>query len=81
MKSPDTQALLDTIWNFYLPNKTLVVHKPGTASLLTENIEILSSISEVEGKATVYLCENYKCEAPMTDIKKLAKALNPKNSV
>ena len=73
-----TEALLDITRSFYLPNKILVVHKPGTKTMLSESLEVLSSITEVDGKATAYVCENYKCNAPTTDANKLKKTLNPK---
>jgi len=76
---PDTESLLDVVRNFYLPNKILVVHKPGSKNILSESLDVLSSIAEVDGKATAYVCENYKCEAPTTDAKRLKKTLNPKS--
>ena len=81
MGSPGTDALLDVVRSFYLPNKIIVVHKPGTKNILTENLEVLASITEVEGKATAYICKNYTCTAPITDLTELKRALNPKSQI
>ena len=80
--SEDTKALLSVVNSFYLPNKILVVHEPGTSSesFLSRHLEVLGSVKMVEDKATAYVCENYTCSAPVNDPNTLKRVLNPAKS-
>lgn len=74
----DTQALLDVVNSFYLPNKVLVVHRPGSKSFLSEHFPVLTATKTAgDGKATAYVCENYTCTAPVSDPKELRRMLKP----
>lgn len=75
--SEDTKALLSAVNSFYLSNKILIVHEPGSESFLTRFLEVLSSVKMVEDKATAYVCENYTCSAPVSDPDKLKRVVNP----
>jgi uncharacterized protein YyaL (SSP411 family) len=76
----DTQALLQTIHAQYLPNRILVQLDPqrldadlGALPLLRE---LMVGKTQVEGKATVYVCHNFACSLPMTDADELARYLS-----
>ena len=64
----DLGPMLAETWRRYLPNK--VVAAGGTIPLL-ENRPML------DGLATAYVCENYTCKQPVTDLKTLAELLDP----
>jgi uncharacterized protein len=72
--SPDTQALIDTVYARYLPNKVVVgrapedEEAPGLVPLLAER-------EAREGRATAYVCEGYACQNPTTDPEELAGQL------
>ena len=70
----DTQALQDEIWKAYLPNKVVAQSSPGD-SKASEFIPLLRERPQIEGKATVYLCEHFTCKTPTTDPKELASQL------
>ncbi len=74
----DTKALLDVINSFYLPNKILIVHRPGSKSFLCDHIPVLGTVVLKDGKATAYVCENYTCTAPVNGPKELKKILKPR---
>jgi uncharacterized protein YyaL (SSP411 family) len=76
----DTKALLSIVNSFYLPNKILIVHMPGSESFLSHHLEVLGSVKMVEDKATAYVCENYTCSAPVNDPDRLKRVLNPAKS-
>ncbi len=80
LEAEDSKALLDVVNSFYLPNKILIVHNPGSKSFLTESLEVLTTVTKDKGKATAYVCENYKCTLPTSDPEILKKMLNPKTS-
>ncbi|RLJ69954.1 hypothetical protein BCF55_0214 [Hydrogenivirga caldilitoris] len=42
--------------------------------------EFLRSLKEIEGKTTYYLCRNFQCEAPTTDINEVRGKLIPQES-
>ena len=69
-----TRALRDEIWRAYLPNKVVAQSSPGD-SRASEFIPLLRERPQLDGKATVYLCENFTCKAPTTDPKELASQL------
>lgn len=78
--SSDARALLDVVNSFYLPNKAIIVHKPGSKSFLTQHLEVLGTVTMVDGKATAYVCENYACALPVNEPGKLKKELNPRTT-
>ena len=70
----DTQVLMQTIWQQYLPNKVIAQAAPGKPA--TAALPLLKDRPQLAGKATVYVCENYTCQQPTTDPQELAKQLN-----
>ena len=73
----DTRALLEVVNSYYLPNKVLIVHRPGSKSFLSEHLEVLAMTKSEDGKATAYVCDNYTCAAPVNDPKELKRVLKP----
>ena len=75
-KSKDTQAMLNYIQESFLPNKVLIL-KPSD-SQLNEVVRIAPFTDTqvaISGMATVYVCENYSCKTPTTDINEMIKSL------
>lgn len=77
----DTQALLRCINSFYLPNKVLIVHSPDSKTFLSRQLSVLSSMKREGGKATAYVCENYSCSAPVNEVEKLRRLIDPKKDL
>jgi len=71
----DTRALLKTVYERYLPNK-VVMH--DGAAVEKSDIPLLVGKSRREGKATAYVCENFRCKLPVTDPAALAQQLDAK---
>ncbi len=67
----DTQALLQAIHTRYLPNKTLVLLDPQHLDVGLESLPLLRQVltgkTQLDGKATVYVCHNFTCSLPLTD--------------
>ncbi len=67
----DTQALLQAIHTRYLPNKTLVLLDPQHLDVGLESLPLLRQVltgkTQIDGKATVYVCHNFTCSLPLTD--------------
>jgi uncharacterized protein YyaL (SSP411 family) len=70
-----TQALLETVHSRYLPNKVLVVARPGQVDELSLRIPLLAGRSQIDGAPTAYVCENYACQLPVTEPAALLRLL------
>ncbi|MDF1663192.1 MAG: thioredoxin domain-containing protein [Planctomycetota bacterium] len=78
-ENKETRAMLAEINRTYLPNTVVV-------SLIGKNAEAIRGLLpkmtkdriSTDGKATVYLCKERVCLAPMTTLKELKKALKEK---
>jgi len=68
----DTAALLQVVRSRYLPTSVLAVKRPGEESMLP----LLEGRDLVNGQAAAYVCENYACKLPVTDVQALAGLLD-----
>jgi uncharacterized protein YyaL (SSP411 family) len=78
---PDTIAMLQAIRSRFFPNK-IVLLRPSKPSepKITRLAEYTMSQTSLRGKATAYVCLNFSCKQPTTDIVKLLELLNIKNT-
>ena len=63
--TPDTEALVDTVYSRYLPNKVVA----GRAEDDEESaglVPLLADRPTRDGAATAYVCEGYVCQSPTT---------------
>jgi uncharacterized protein YyaL (SSP411 family) len=73
---PETMALLREIRNRYLPNKVVILADGGEDwNWLTEQNTGLRMMTPVEGRPAAYVCRNFTCELPVTEVDELAKIL------
>jgi len=72
-KDPTTQAFLNKIHSFYLPNKTLQLVEPGES--LGKTSPLLEGKTQLNGKPTVYVCHNFTCSPPVTEREELEALL------
>ncbi|MEK7710369.1 MAG: thioredoxin domain-containing protein [Planctomycetota bacterium] len=73
--SPDTKALLRTVYDRYLPNK-VVVFAPDKVT--DAKMPLLTGKGRIKDRPTAYVCENYRCRLPVNTPKDLAKELDAK---
>jgi len=73
--APETQALIRTTFDRYLPNK-VVVH--AADRLADTSMPLLKGKGRIDGRATAYVCEHYNCQLPVTNPEELAKQLEAK---
>ena len=64
----DTRALLREVHQRFIPNKVLVltdgrIPEAGLSSL----VPMIDGKGMIDGRATIYVCENYVCRLPTTD--------------
>jgi uncharacterized protein len=70
----DTQEMIRTIRSVYLPNKVVLLKDPNHAEL-KKMAPYTESQKMIGGKATVYICRNFACEAPLVDPAEVLKSL------
>jgi len=70
-QSADTQAMLDVVFAGFRPNQVVALKRPGEAS----PIPLLDYREQIDGRATVSVCQNFACMMPVTDPQALAEQL------
>ena len=73
---PDTQKMLETIRQHYIPNKVILLkgtkHQSDEVSRLAPFAKFHDTVG---GKATAHVCIDYNCKLPTTDNEQLLKLL------
>jgi uncharacterized protein YyaL (SSP411 family) len=76
---PDTQDMIRELQLRYAPNTLLILYPPGEAGRAVEAlIPLVQGKHALGGRATAYVCENFSCQSPTTDLEDLRDALNIK---
>jgi uncharacterized protein YyaL (SSP411 family) len=70
----DTEALLQTVWSLYIPNKVLARAVPADSSAANA-ISLLRERTMVDNRPTAYVCEHFVCKEPTTSPAKLKAQL------
>ena len=71
--------VLDQIYSRYLPNKVVVLLDGSEGQKrLSEINPFFASIAAHPGKTTVYVCQDYVCRLPTSDVATLATILDKK---
>jgi uncharacterized protein YyaL (SSP411 family) len=72
----DTREMIKTVQRKFLPNKVLLFHPAGPdAGRLVELVPFVKNMLPRDGRPTAYVCKNFACQAPITDINKLEPIL------
>jgi uncharacterized protein YyaL (SSP411 family) len=70
----DTREMLAALNKKFIPNMiTLLVAEDGSA--ISDIAQFTEDFASIEGKATAYVCSNFQCELPTTDVKKMLNLL------
>jgi uncharacterized protein YyaL (SSP411 family) len=72
------QELIAEINSLYLPNKVVQITEANRP--LAEVSPLLQGKTQVNGKPTVYVCENFTCSAPVTSRSELRDLLESTSS-
>ena len=75
-ESRQTGQMLRKVQQMFLPNKVILFKSTTSSpSLLTEIAPFTETQHAIDGKATAYICQNYVCNAPTSDVAKMTAAL------
>jgi uncharacterized protein YyaL (SSP411 family) len=72
----DTREMLQAIHRRFIPNKVLIFLSPEISTDIRRVIPFTSQMSNIEGKATAYVCQNYSCKLPATDVDTMLRLLD-----
>lgn len=75
-ESQDTEHMLEELWAYFIPNKVLVFRPEGKDPEITTLAKYAKEQVPIEGKATAYVCQNYQCQLPTTEINEMLRMLN-----
>jgi uncharacterized protein YyaL (SSP411 family) len=76
----DTRAMLRLVHDRFIPNKILLLADGGAGQArLAEWLPFVKTMDRRDGKATAYVCENYACKLPTSDLATAARLLDGKD--
>lgn len=74
--APDTRAMLRAIHARFIPNKILLLADGDEGQkMLAGFLEFIKDVKMVDGKATAYVCKNYVCQLPTSDVGTMVKIM------
>jgi uncharacterized protein YyaL (SSP411 family) len=74
--APDTREMLHVVSRRFLPGKVLFLADGAAGQKqLAKWLPFFTSVSRKDGRATAYVCENYVCKLPTTDVRIFEKQL------
>ncbi|MDD4600316.1 hypothetical protein SDC9_11375 [bioreactor metagenome] len=73
--SEDAWNMIFAVWQNFLPDTEIVFNDRTKADLVEKILPAVSNQQPLDGKATAYICENFACQPPITDVGKLLSAL------
>jgi uncharacterized protein YyaL (SSP411 family) len=77
----DTRAMLRLVHQRYIPHKFLILADGGAGQRqMARWLPFVDAIRQKDGKATAYICENYVCKLPTSDLQVAARLLDEKLS-
>ena len=77
----DTLALLREVNNRYHPNEILILADGGPGqAYFTQKIEFFKDVHPIEDKATAYVCQNFVCQLPTSDLAVVSRLLDTAKS-
>jgi uncharacterized protein YyaL (SSP411 family) len=76
-QAADTHQMVQALRRQFIPNKVVLLRPPGEAEdKITHLAEFTRYQSSLQGRATAYVCRNYRCQLPTTEVSQMLKSLN-----
>ncbi len=75
----DTLKMLNTIKNYYIPNKVIIFKDQDNPNDVNKIAESIEHKNNVEGIATAYICTAGSCKQPTTHVNEMLKILGVKS--
>lgn len=72
----EADAFVAEINRHFMPNRILIlIDSDVTENELLDMIPLIKNRVAIQGNPTVYICENFTCETPITNLEGLRQAL------
>ena len=71
----DTKVMLREIRKHFQPNKITLLVDDDSRSKLVTYLPFVENMIMIDGKATAYICQNYTCQLPTNDVRKIAELM------
>ena len=75
---PETKEMLKVLRGKYIPNKVIIFNS-GQKDLMEIISPLLGEYTTEDNQTAVYICENYKCNMPLTTAEQLRATLKNEN--
>ncbi len=76
LENDDTRQMLKAIWKRFLPGTVwAVIASPADREFFSRQAEFYQSVQQINGKPTVYICQNFVCSLPTTRVEELENQL------
>jgi uncharacterized protein len=73
---PETSAMLREVERHYVPHEVVILADGAAGQqFFADRVEFMKSVGKIDDKPTAYVCENFVCQLPTTDLKTLANLL------
>lgn len=71
----DTRAMLAVLRKEFRPNQVILLRTPENAEALAALAPYTETQVSIDGKATAYVCRNFACKIPTTEVETMAEFL------
>ncbi len=71
----DTTAMLAALRGVFAPNKVVLLRPPGDDAPIVRLAPFTAAQRAIDGRAAVYVCQNYACERPTTQPERMIELL------
>jgi uncharacterized protein YyaL (SSP411 family) len=76
-----TQEMLKALWQPFVPNKVVLLRPDGVAPPITKLAAYTKTQTSSQNQPTAYVCQNFACKLPTTDISKMLASLGVGSSL
>jgi uncharacterized protein YyaL (SSP411 family) len=80
-EADDTKSMLKALRSEFSPNKVvLFIPTDKNSSAIFQMAPVTSRMTSIKSKATAYVCQNYTCQQPTTDINTMLQSIGVKTN-
>jgi uncharacterized protein YyaL (SSP411 family) len=71
-----TQAMLREVHRHFVPHEVLILADGSSGQqFFAERVEFMKNVTKIDNRPATYVCENFVCQLPTTDVKTVADLL------
>ncbi len=74
-----TRRMVQAFQSRFIPNKVMILSSKESSSRLRKIAPPVEGKTPIKGKPTAYICENFACKYPLTDLDKIRAQLDLEN--